>query len=684
MDRAGDAYVTGGTVSTDFPRANPFQDSYGGDQDAFVTKIVGVGQGYGWGYSTYLGGSGTDLGMGIVVDENDRAFLAGYSFSPDFPTSDDAHDSSCGTDGLCNSAGGDVFFTVLNETGETLAYSTFLGGSSTDFGYGIAMDAPGDVYLTGITYSRDFPTTTGAYDRTCGTDGQCNGFVTDAIVAKFSMAPHPWLSKSADPPAYESLTQGEVITYILVAANKGSTATNVLIADLIPPGTVYVPGSVTSTLGRPAFDGTQVTVSLSSFAASASLTATFQVTVTTGLTSSITNRALLTGDGIQPLESNPVAHSVQGTWDKNTAYLPIVFKGLDEAQTPPGCAPYLVATIGVGDTPHGIAIDNSRNRVYVANYDSDSLSVIDTNTNMVVQTITGVTSANGVAYDPTHSLIWVTNYDSDQVTAIDADSLTPLPRVAVRGGPWGVAYDPVHDYVYVVNNLDNSVSVIDAMTREVTATLDSAFNEPFHVAVNSVTGKAYVTNFGDHTVTVLNGNVLSSVINLNVGDPSTQPYGVTVDETRDLVYVATVDSHRVVVIGKDTGGTPDQLLGWVALHRGFGDPARPVPLRVIAVNPDIGPAGDGGHLWTTTSTVDGRQALLIPKGWDGYFSYPAPYDVGGDPAEGIAVDRATDQVYVSNGLTPGTVTVLGDNTDACLVPFGAADDGLWLEVSAAQ
>jgi len=161
---------------------------------------------------------------------------------------------------------------------------------------------------------------------------------------------------------------------------------------------------------------------------------------------------------------------------------------------------------------------------------------------------------------------------------------------------------------------------------------------------------------------------------------------VAVDETRDLIYVAAVEGHRVIVIGTDTGGTPHQLLGWATFNRGFGDPARAVPLRAIAVNPEIGPPGDGGHLWVTTSTADGgeaNQALLIPKGWDGYFSYPAPYNVGENPSEGIAIDRDTDRVYVTGGTTLGAVTVLGDGTESCLVPF-AADDGFELEVSTVQ
>jgi uncharacterized repeat protein (TIGR01451 family) len=664
VDDSGDAYLTGETISTDFPTRNPLQGTFGGDRDAFVTKVVGAGGGYAWGYSTYLGGIDADMGIDVAVDADGRAHLTGYTFSPDFPATDDAYDGSCGTDGLCDSSGGDVFFTVLSDAGDGLAYSTFLGGSSTDFGHGIALDTSGDVYLTGFTYSADFPTTPNAYDRMCGTDGACNGFVTDAIVAKMTVTPDLSLTKGADPPANAPVTQGDTLTYTLVAANSGAQATNVIITDHIPSGTSFVPGSLTASQGNSGFDGAQVTVSLPTFATGATLTASFQVTVTTRLTTFITNQATLTADGLEPVGSNSVGHPVQGAGEPHVVYLPLMLKEVGAAPPPSGCAPYLVATIQVGDTPRGVAIDTTRDRAYVANYGSDSLSVIDTGGNTLIQTITGITSPTGVAYDPAHDLIWVTNTGSDRVTPVDASSLTPLPPVGVGDGPWGVAYDSVHDYVYVVNSLGDSVTVVDAATRVVVDTLSADLDQPFHMATNPVTGKAYVTNFGDHTITVLDGASVTGSVDLSGGNPTTQPYGVTVDETRDLVYVAAVDSHRVAVIGTDAGGTPDQ-----------------------AVNPEIGPPGDGGHLWVTTSTADGseaNQALLIPKGWDGYFSYPAPYDVGANPSEGIAVDRDSDRVYVTSGATPGTVAVLGDGTDACLVPFGVDDDGFGFEVFTIQ
>ena len=348
------------------------------------------------------------------------------------------------------------------------------------------------------------------------------------------------------------------------------------------------------------------------------------------------------------------------------------------------CSNSPLAIITVGDSPRGVAVDSTRNRVYVANNGSDSVSAIDTTSNTVIQTITNTLSANGITYDSTNNVIWVTNQSTNQVTPIlantDATSFTVESPISVGYVPWGVAYEPVHDYVYVVNSGSNSVSVINAGTRTLVATLGGYFNGPFHIAANPNTGKAYVANFIGNTVTVLNGAVVSKVIDLNPGLPSTQPYGVAVDETREIVYVTTVNSQRIVAIGNDSFQGPDTPFGWALFYRGGGGVrSLPLPMRAIAVNPDIGPSYDGGHVWTTTSTADGSmsdQVLLIPKGWAGYFHYATPNDMSSSIlGEGIAVDRTTDLVYATSGASSGTVTVWADSETPCLNSASVEEQG---------
>jgi hypothetical protein len=148
VDSAGNAYVTGVTNSTDFPTMNPLQPANGGGYDAFVAKINPAGSALV--YSTYLGGSGDDWGNGIAVDGAGNAYVVGQTASTDFPTVNPLQPA--------NGGGYDAFVTKLNPTGSALVYSTYLGGSNGDGAYGIAVDSAANAYVTGITYSSDFPT----------------------------------------------------------------------------------------------------------------------------------------------------------------------------------------------------------------------------------------------------------------------------------------------------------------------------------------------------------------------------------------------------------------------------------------------------------------------------------------------------------------------------------------------
>jgi RHS repeat-associated protein len=176
VDSSGNAYVTGGTRSTDYPTVDAFQPASAGDSDAFVTKINAYGTGLV--YSSYRGGSGTDIGYGIAVDKAGNAYIAGVTSSTNFPT---AHPVQSALRGAR-----DVFVTEFNATGVALKYSTYLGGSNAEedyyvsAGYGIAVDGSRNAYIVGETPSPDFPTVN-AVQPSFGGRGTFTG---DAFVVK--------------------------------------------------------------------------------------------------------------------------------------------------------------------------------------------------------------------------------------------------------------------------------------------------------------------------------------------------------------------------------------------------------------------------------------------------------------------------------------------------------------------
>jgi hypothetical protein len=170
IDRDGNFYVTGSTTSTDFPTtARAFQGSFGGEEDAFVTKLNRSGSGLVW--STYLGGDAPDAAIGLDVDRHGNVVVTGVTGSTGFPTTPGAFQPTF--------AGGDTdaFVTKLDASGSRLLFSTFLGGGGFEAGFISFLDRAGNVYVEGETGSADFPTTPGSFQPEFG-GGDADGFVT--------------------------------------------------------------------------------------------------------------------------------------------------------------------------------------------------------------------------------------------------------------------------------------------------------------------------------------------------------------------------------------------------------------------------------------------------------------------------------------------------------------------------
>ncbi|MGE3465591.1 MAG: beta strand repeat-containing protein [Pyrinomonadaceae bacterium] len=173
IDSSGNAFVTGHTEGGDpsYPTtAGAFATTHSGVTDVFVTKLNAAGSDLL--YSTFIGESDTDEAFDIAVDPSGNTFITGYTTSPAYPTTAGAFDTT-------HNGGLDVFVTKLNPAGSALLDSTFIGGSSNDFGFSIAIDPSGNALITGNTGGGTpaYPTTDGAFDTTFG------GF-DDVIVTK--------------------------------------------------------------------------------------------------------------------------------------------------------------------------------------------------------------------------------------------------------------------------------------------------------------------------------------------------------------------------------------------------------------------------------------------------------------------------------------------------------------------
>jgi hypothetical protein len=176
VDSSGFAYVAGNTNSANFPvtgNPGPVQASFGGATDAFVAKLNVTGNPLV--YSTYLGGSGpenVEVGRSIAVDSAGNAYITGMTSSTNFPTFQPVQGSLGGSN--------DAFVVKLNAGGTAFVYSTFLGGSSIDYGESIAIDSSKNAYIGGYTASTDFPSV--------NADQPVIGGGYDAFVAKLNPA----------------------------------------------------------------------------------------------------------------------------------------------------------------------------------------------------------------------------------------------------------------------------------------------------------------------------------------------------------------------------------------------------------------------------------------------------------------------------------------------------------------
>ncbi len=206
VDSAGNAYITGATDSANFPTTlGAFQTRKSGGADAFVAKLSAAGTQLV--YGTYLGGSSSDGGTGVAVDAVGNAYVTGYTSSLDFPTTPDAIQRT-------RRGRQDAFVAKLNATGAALAYATYLGGTGTNIGTAVTVDATGDAYVIGSTDSANFPTTPDAF-QTGNHGGQ------DAFVAKVDTSgpvTHFRLTTSA-----MTVTAGTILTVTVTALDAYDT-----------------------------------------------------------------------------------------------------------------------------------------------------------------------------------------------------------------------------------------------------------------------------------------------------------------------------------------------------------------------------------------------------------------------------------------------------------------------------
>ncbi len=510
IDASGNAYITGFTFSTDFPRMNAFQPSFGGFFDGFVTKLSATGNTLV--YSTFLGGNDSDQGFGIAVDTSGNAYVAGQTASANFPTVNAFQSTFLG--------GNDGFVTKFSPTGSSLVYSTFLAGSDSDQVRGIAIDTSGNAYIAGFTFSTNFPTVN-AFQSTNA--GSSDGFVTK-------------LSPTGNSLVYSTYLGGTAADQVRAIAVDAS-------------GNAYVTGGTFST-NFPKTNAFQSTNAggQDGFVTKLSATGNRLVysTYLGGNSSDQANAIAVDASGNayiagQTISANfPILNAFQSTnagsqdgfvtkllafdaplIDHNTIYVADTLNNRVQRSTNDGVNWQRVgngAGTGLGqfNAPRGVAADSSDTLIFVA----------DTNNNRIQRSTDGGTS-------------W----------SIIASAGTLANQV---NQPQAITYDQTNNILYVADTGNNRIlKAINANATpsfSIMATAGTAlgqFNQPRGIAVDSA-GSVYVADTANNRIQMFTtswttiatlGKALGSVVG---------PTGVYVD-AMNRIYIADTVNNRIQV-----------------------------------------------------------------------------------------------------------------------------------------
>jgi YVTN family beta-propeller protein len=287
-------------------------------------------------------------------------------------------------------------------------------------------------------------------------------------------------------------------------------------------------------------------------------------------------------------------------------------------------------------------------RAYVTNFNTGTVSVIDTANNTELTTIAVGSHPIAVVTNPDATRAFVANQNSSSVSVINTASNMVIQTIAVGLGPTGIAITPDGASVYVTNQGDNTVSVINTSTYAVTtiSAISGGFAAPFAVAI-SPDGRAYVTNVLSRSVSVINTATNTLIANIAVG---VDPWAVAISPNGSTAYVANTGSDTVSVIDTTSFAV-------TTINVGDG----PIALAVTPGGTRVYVANQLSNNVSVINTAD-NTVITIPVGY-----FPSGVAITPDGASVYVTNQGSGYVSVIATAT-NTVTHIIPTTGSC--PFG--------------
>jgi len=296
------------------------------------------------------------------------------------------------------------------------------------------------------------------------------------------------------------------------------------------------------------------------------------------------------------------------------------------------------STIHVGLIPIDVAVNSSTNTVYISNFGSDSVSIINGSNNTIISTVSVGGSPYGISVNKETNKIYVANQLDNSVSVIDGSTNTVSATIPVDLKPIQLAINPKTNKIYVVNQNSNKVFVIDGSSNTVTGSI-SVGELPFGIEVNTKTNKIYVANSTSNTVSVIDGATNSVIKTIeNLGEST---YNLTIDEENNKIYAFSLKGEELLdrgllfeINGSTDTVTETQIVG----SNGTDIAIHPKTKRIYVTH-------------TFNGTIDGydlkkKQLLCIITTVDS--------------PTGIAINSQTNSIYVCNNDL-STVTILEDS-----------------------
>jgi YVTN family beta-propeller protein len=332
--------------------------------------------------------------------------------------------------------------------------------------------------------------------------------------------------------------------------------------------------------------------------------------------------------------------------------------------------------IDVNTFPIGIAVNPSTNKVYVVNEYSNTVSVIDTNTDTVKSTISLGNFPYGIDINPLNNRIYITNRGSNTVSVLDGSVDTKLHDITVGKSPVGIAVNPSANWIYVTNLDDGTMSVIDGITNEVIDII-SVGKTPYGIAVNPLSNKIYVTDIITNTVTVIDGETNEISAKIPVGK---KPTGLAIDipdkkGENNRLYVANYDSDSVSVIDTVTNEVTNNITSVGDSPVGMAVNSISNKLYISNIASNTVAVIDTNNVSSETGAKNNTTILKEIKvnptlktsysGEDSFVNIPA--DVGFPLlASQVTIDSFEDRVYITN-TGSNTITIIDGKSNEVAV-----------------